>query len=107
MRHWCERSLVLWYGFDGRGLLSPYAFSGEELGPKEIKVLGERSTDGGVGLGLGVIPGKRVCPNCLGSAWVPIARRGMVGRGREVQKGHLRYTTGPGRARSNTRSARD
>ena len=79
----------------------------EELGPKEIKTLGERSTDGGVGLGLGVIPGKWVCPNCLGSAWVPIARRGMVGRGREVQKGHLRYTTGPGRARSNTRSARD
>jgi len=38
----------------------------EELGPKEIKTLGERSTDGGVGLGLGVIPGKWVCPNCLG-----------------------------------------
>lgn len=66
MHHWCERCLVLWYGFDGRGLLSAYAFSGEELGPKEIKALGECGTDGGVGLGLGVIPGKWICPNCLG-----------------------------------------
>jgi hypothetical protein len=66
MHHWCERCLVLWYGFDGRGLLSAYAFSGEELGPKEIKALGERGTDGGVGLGLGIVPGKWICPNCLG-----------------------------------------
>ena len=66
MHHWCERCLVFWYGFDGRGLLSAYAFSGEELGPKEIKALGERGTDGGVGLGLGVIPGQWICPNCLG-----------------------------------------
>ena len=82
MRHLCERCLVLWYGFNGRGLLSAYAFSGEELAPKEIKNLGERGKDGGVELGLGVRPGKWVCPNCLGSARVPIARRGMVGRGR-------------------------
>jgi hypothetical protein len=66
MHHWCERCLVLWYGFDGRGLLSAFAFSGEELGPKETKALGERGTSGGVGLGLGVIPGKWICPNCLG-----------------------------------------
>ena len=66
MHHWCERCLVLWYGFDGRGLLSAYAFSGEELGPRETKALGERGTDGGVGLGLGVIPGKWICPNCVG-----------------------------------------
>ena len=66
MHHWCERCLVLWYGFDGRGLLSAYAFSGEELGPKEIKALGGHGVDGGVGLGLGVVPGKWICPNCSG-----------------------------------------
>ena len=66
MHHWCERCLVLWYGFDGRGLLSAYALSGEELGPREIRALGERGTDGGVGLGLGVIPGKWICPHCVG-----------------------------------------
>ncbi len=66
MHHWCERCLVLWYGFDGRGLLSAYAFSGEELGPRELRALGERGTDGGVGLGLGVTPGKWICPNCVG-----------------------------------------
>jgi len=56
----------MWYGFDGRGLLSAYALSGEMLGPKETRALGEPGTDGGVGLGLGVIPGKWICPNCLG-----------------------------------------
>jgi len=56
MRHRCERCLVLWYGFNGRGLLPAYAFSGEELSPKEIENLGERDTNGGIGLGLGVIP---------------------------------------------------
>lgn len=66
MHHWCERCLVLWYAFDGRGLLSAYVFSGEELGPKEIKALGNRGADGGVGLGLGVVAGKWICPNCLG-----------------------------------------
>ena len=66
MHHWCERCLVLWYAFDGRGLLSAYTFSGEELGLKEIKALGGRGADGGVGLGLGLVPGKWICPNCLG-----------------------------------------
>ena len=66
MHHWCERCLVLWYAFDGRGLLSAYVFSGEELGVKEIKALGSHGTDGGVGLGLGVVAGKWICPNCLG-----------------------------------------
>ena len=66
MHHWCERCLVLWYGFDGRGLLSAYAFSGEELGPMEIKALGGCGTYGGVGTGMGVIPGKWICPHCLG-----------------------------------------
>jgi hypothetical protein len=63
--HWCERCLVMWYAFDGRGLLSAYAFSGEVLGSREVKALGARGTDGGVGLGLGVVPGKWICPNCL------------------------------------------
>jgi len=49
---------------------------------KEDQNLGERGKYGGIGLGLGVIPWKWVCPNCLGSARVLIARRGMVGRGR-------------------------
>jgi len=84
----------LWYVFDRRGLLSAYAFSGEELGPKDIKTLEERDTDGGIGLGIGSYPGNGYALIAWEVHEYLLHEEGWSVEV-EIQERHLRYTTGP------------